>query len=279
MLFAGYQFEWKTSTKRVGFSAALASGATGILFAIFQVQGWKVPKPLALALIALMLLIIAGAVLFILFDVALNISAFFEHRATSVPWVPSEPPGLLDYEADGLRATDRLNREFEKLAKDTGTVGKKMERASKKAARVQSKSGHAKQRYANRTARGIDRSAVYIEKRLAMLKKLVKEVERNNQGLIAVVPLETEEGYQSGIAFRNSLEGTRTASLESMSSVAQYRESVETFEAQNLSRSLRIASDRLGKALGGVVATLKHYERVAAGLVRDLDQRLAQKKP
>src|SRR5690349_17043543 len=166
-------FEWATSSKRVAISAALSSGATGILLAIFQVQGWTVPKPLALALIALMLLITGIAVLVVVIDLGSNVRAFLERRATNALWISSEPPGLLDYEADGLRAQNDLNRMFNTLAKDTGRVGKSIQRGAKRLARAQNKNGRVKQRRANRTAKHIDRSAVFIEKRLATLKNLV----------------------------------------------------------------------------------------------------------
>jgi hypothetical protein len=224
---------------------------------------------------ALMLLIIAGALLLVLLDFARNVRALLEHRATNALWLAAEPPGLLDFEPDGLRATNRLNREFTRLAKDTGRLGRRLSRGGARLARAKNKSGYVKQRKANRTARGINRSAVYIEKRLAMLKKLIKEVERNNSGLIANIELGTDEERKMALALRDSLEGGRAASLESMGSLKEYRSAVEGLEAQNPSRNLRIACNRLGKTLGGVLTTLKGFEKMTGGLVSELDRRLA----
>jgi signal recognition particle GTPase len=64
----------------------------------------------------------------------------------------------------------------------------------------------------------------------------------------------------------------------SVAQLGEYRKTVEDFEAINASRSLRIASGRLGKALAGVERLLKGFEKVEAGVVRELDRRLAKEK-
>lgn len=271
-------FEWTTPSKRVAVAAALASAATGILLAIFQVQGWKTPKLLALGLIGLMLLIIGIAALVVILDLVRNVRAFLERRSTSALWVLSEPPGLLDYEADSLRAQNDLNRMFTKLAKDTAKMGKAMLRGSARLERAKNKSGRVKQRRANRTAKHINRSADFIEKRLAALKKLVKELERNYPGLIASLPLETPMDLEAAKAWRNAIEDGRAASLVTLGQIDEYRQTVEAFEALNPSRSLRIASDRLGKALRGIVNTVRSFERTTAGVVREFDRRIGPAK-
>lgn len=273
-MFVGYRFEWRTSTSRVGYAAALASAATGILFAIVQVQGWTVPKPLALALIALMLLIIAGAVLLILVDLARNIRAFLEHRATSASWISDEPPGFLDYEVDGLRATDEFSSVITKLGEDTETLGKRLQRSTRRMQRAHRKSAKHRQRIANRTAKSITRSSIYIERRLDLLKKLLKEMERNHRGVVANLPVETEDERTSARAAREAIAGACAATAESRKSTEGYRDAVQTLEAQNASRTLRIATGRLKKALSGVATTLKTFEKLSAGLVAEFDKKL-----
>jgi hypothetical protein len=276
-IFSSYGFEWRTPTKRLAVGVALTNGATGIWFAIFQVQGWTMPKPLAIALLIPVGATIVASLAVVVVDIARNLRAFREHRATNVPWVVSEPPGLLDYEPDGVRAQDRLTAEFEKLTEDTRIVGMKVEKARDQIPRLGERNIFARQRWANRTARSINHSAIYIENRLAMLKLLVREIERDHRGLIETTPLETSEQIDTARLFRDTLNGSRAATSETAASVEEYREAVEGVESQNVSRSLRIAANRLGNALGGVARTLRSFEKVAAERVKELDRRLAQK--
>ena len=106
---------------RIGLSASFASAAIAILLAVFQVQGWTMPKVLAVCLIVLLLAMVSTALAMIVYEVARTFKRYLEHRATSASWVPSEKPGLFDYEADGIRANNRFRRELEKLNKDTGS--------------------------------------------------------------------------------------------------------------------------------------------------------------
>jgi hypothetical protein len=272
-----FQLEHRTTT-RVALGATIAGGAIGIIFAGFQVQGWTVPRLLAIVLLAVLGLVLAGALGMVVYESVRALRMFLEHRSVSAGWISSEPPGLLDYEADNLRAQKALNRFFNKLAKDTTRVGKKTTRGTKSLVRAKDKRGRVKQRRANRTAKHLTRSAVFIERRLTALKKLTKEIERNHQGLIANLPLATEEEVKLVMNWRNNVEGGRTASAEAAVGIDTYRRAVEDFEAMNASRTLRIASDRLGNALRGMVRALKDFETVSAGLVREFDQRLAQGK-
>jgi hypothetical protein len=105
-IFSSYGFEWRTPTKRLAVGVALANGATGIWFAIFQVQEWTMPTPLAIVLLIPVGITIVGSLIYVGVDIARNLRAFREHRATNVPWVVPESPGVLDYEPDGVRAQE-----------------------------------------------------------------------------------------------------------------------------------------------------------------------------
>jgi peptidoglycan/LPS O-acetylase OafA/YrhL len=104
-------FKWQTgAATRIAVRAALASAATGLLLATFQVQGWTMPKPLAVILIVLLVAMIVVAVAAIVGEAFRAFMSFLEHRATTPSWVASAEPGVLDYEPDGIRANKRFMR-------------------------------------------------------------------------------------------------------------------------------------------------------------------------
>lgn len=224
-------FSFETST-RIGLWATLASAGIGIFLALLQVQGWTVPKLLALALAALLLGAVVVAVSMIAVEAWRWIRRFLKQRATSASWVQATAPGLLDFEADGVRAQNRFTKELNKLNDDTESLGKKLERHSRRLERLRAKSAKRKQRAANRSAKSINRSAVYIEKRLELFKAIVKDIERNYRGLITAGTIETEEDFDAVSALRNVLDAGSTTTAGALMSVAGYRVSVEEVEAQ-----------------------------------------------
>lgn len=265
---------------RIGLWATLGSAGIGLFFALFQVQGWTMAKPLAIGLGVLLLGAVAFAVSMIGIEVWRVVRRFFEHRATSPTWVASDPPGLLDYEADALRAQNRFVKELNKLNRDTEALGRKLEKHSRTMPRLQQKSGRRKQRGANRSAKDINVSAVYIEKRVDLLKRVVKEIERNYQGWIThVVEIKSEADHEALGELRSTINSGVTTTAETLVSITEYRLVVENIEAMNLSRSVRKASERLAKALGDIETIFRAHEKASAGLVREVDQKLAAWKP
>jgi predicted PurR-regulated permease PerM len=116
------------AAKRIGVAASFASVAIGLLLAAFQVQGWTMPRLLAIVLIVLLSVMVAIAVSAIVYEVVRTVRRFLKHRATTPSWVSTERPGLLDYEADGIRAGERFTKELTKLSRDTEGLGAKLER-------------------------------------------------------------------------------------------------------------------------------------------------------
>jgi xanthosine utilization system XapX-like protein len=261
-------------TIRVGLWAALASAAIGILLALFQVQGWTVPTPLALALITLLLAVIAVSASMVAYEVIRAIRQYMEHRATSPSWVESTKPGVLDYEADGVRAMNRLTRELVKLGKDTRTLGKRLSGHAKRLGRLQNATAQKKQRAANRSAKSMNKSAVYIEKRVDLLRALVKDIDRNYAGFIGLLEINTDEDFEAAKTLRDILARNMAATTESAASVDGYRQTVQGTEAQNATRKVRVAADRLEQALGGVHSVLRNFEKSSAGLIRTFDAKL-----
>jgi hypothetical protein len=164
-------FKEAGTAARIGAAAALASAATGLLLAAFQVQGWTMPKPLAIGLIVFLVAMIVAMAAAIIFEAIRALRGFLEHRETTPTWVESEEPGVLDFEPDGIRAQERFTTELGKLARDTGRLGRRLSRHSRRMQRNVGKSGRKKQRIANRAARDIERSANYIEKDAPYFKR------------------------------------------------------------------------------------------------------------
>jgi hypothetical protein len=270
-------FRWEPgSAKNIGVSATLGAGAIGLLLAAFQVQGWTMPKSLALALIALLILLIAVALSVIVYETVRAVRRFLEHRATSPSWVSTEKPGLLDYEADGIRASERFTKELNKLTRDTAKLGTRLERHSKAIERSAGKSAKKRQRRANRSAKAIDKSAVFIEKRVDLLHELVKDIARNAEGLIGALELETDDDLTAAKEFRDTLDETHQTTTQTVGNVDEYRQTVRALEQQNPSRSVRIASGRLANSLEGVLKMMRRHESSSRKLVSSLDSKIGE---
>jgi hypothetical protein len=261
---------------RIGWRTTLAIGGIGVLLAAYQVQGWKMPKPLAISLIVLLIVMIALLVSTIVFETVLAFGRFLEHRATSPSWVASTEPGVLDFEPDGIRANKRLMRELRKLSRDTQRLGTKTNKHASRMNKSVGKSGRTKQRRANRAARDIDRGASFIEKRLSLLEAIAQDISRNTDGLIATLVVETQEDIDALEAFRQVLEESYQTTEGAAQATDGYSRSVRDLEQQNPARTLRIACRRLGSALEGVVKTLRRVENGMRKATQALDRKIKE---
>jgi len=94
--------------RRIGGRAAFTVASFGLVFAGFQVQGWKMPRLLAVVLIVLLLVGAGVAALSIVWESVKEAKRWLEHRETSTAWIASESPGLLDYVPDMERASKKF---------------------------------------------------------------------------------------------------------------------------------------------------------------------------
>jgi len=270
-------FRWEPgAATRIGLRASFAGVAIAILLAVFQVQGWTMPKLLAVALIAVLIAMIIVALSTIVYEVAQAFRRFLEHHATTASWVAEEHPGFLDYEPDGIRAQKRFTGELNKLARDTSRLGSKMDRHRRRMERGVTKSPRGKQRLADRAARDIARSAGFLEKRHDLLEAIVKDVSRNTEGIIASVDLRTQDDLDIAKQFAQVLDGMGNESATSAESTAGYAQSVRELEEQNPARTVRIACQRLGAALESVVKTLRRVEGRSHKAAQNLGRRIAE---
>jgi len=263
-------------TVKVGSRAAFASFAIGLILAAFQVQKWTMPRSLAITLIGLLIAMLAVTLAMIAYELGRASLRFLEHRTTTPSVVPVDPPGLVDFQPDAERASKLFVRVLNKLNHDTSTLGKKLERGSRRMERAARRSPAARQRIANRAARNISKSASYIEKRLARLQALVMDMGRSHQGWMQMLAFNTDEEREAAGALRATLVEAQQSTIFAADSVSGYRRTVRDMERQNLARSLRRASNRLGEALDGIEKALKRQEREQGDLIRLLDAKLKE---
>lgn len=86
--------------RRIGGRAAFVVGSIGLVFAAFQVQGWTMPRPLAIALITVLLVAAAVALLSILWEAIEEARRWREGREVNVrSWCKTAPrsTGELSY--------------------------------------------------------------------------------------------------------------------------------------------------------------------------------------
>jgi len=258
---------------RIGVPAAFAAAIVPIVLAIYEVQGWTMPTPLGETLVVILLIMMIVAPVIVFYEFGRRGFQILEARATSAAWVSAEEPGLLDYEADGMRASERFVKELAKLAKDTRKLGESLPRHTERILAA-AKNPRLKQKRANQSAKSIDRSAMFIEKRASLLQALVKDIFRNFNGLVTTSSLETEEDKSAAVGLTAILEGNRSAVEEAIISTSGYRDSVRNVEKQNLSRTVRIATKRLGDGLDDTLKILRQFSANSRKLREMLERRL-----
>ena len=184
------------------------------------------------------------------------------------------PPGLLDYPVDVLRAQNRFTKELKKLNRDVKSFGRKL-KWQRRWMDLLSFSPRLRRWVGNWSARSIGRSASYVEKRLALFKALVKDIQRNTQGFI--------ESADAGAIeldilkkFRDVIDAAVTTTAETLAAVTGYRVTIEETEALNLSRTIRIACGRLAQAMRGIETVFRAHQKAQAGLLRDAERKLEQ---
>jgi hypothetical protein len=270
-------FKWHPgAATRIALLAALASATTGLFLAAFQVQGWTMPKPVAISLIVLLGAMIVTSASLIVYEALRAFRGWLDHRATTAAWVESTEPGVLDYEPDFLRAGTGFTKELGKLARDTGRLGEKLAKHTTRMTRAAGKSGRVKQRRANQAASVVSESAVYIEKRLEMLEAIAKDVRRNQDGLVATLSFETNQEIDEAKTWLEVLIESRDTVVEAADSTADYAQSVRSLEQQNPSRTLRIACERLGDALEGIVRLLRKVENGGGKTAKALERKISE---
>lgn len=251
----------------------------GLTLALFQVQGWKMPTALAVFLLVILFGLLALSLGTICLAGIKAIRQIAEHRAVSASWVSDEVPGLLDYEADGERAANRFTKELKRFAIDTERLGKililqtkRMQDLTRSGKTIK---GTDKQKRGNQAGKVIDRSAIYIEKRVELFKVLVKDIARNYDGLIAAITINTEEDRFTAKHLVVTLESTGNITAASVVSMETYRDSVRSIQKQNLSRTVRIASKRLGDGLDNIITLFKQFQDNCCRLHTELASKIA----
>ena len=264
--------------KNIFGAASVGAIVSGLILAFYEVQVWDMPTPVAIFIVVVLYLMFFIALGVGCYEIILGIRKYFEERATSPSWVSKEEPGLLDYEADGERATERFAKEILKLTTNTEKVTNKLNRYTTEFNNL-NKSGKIikgieKQKKANKVAIDIDCNAIYIEKRAKLFDALVKDIDRNYTGRIMKTVIHTEEDKMAVQEFLGVLVSYEQATSGAIIGVKQYRDSVRNIEKQNLSRTIRITSARLGDGLDNILKTFRDSLQNSSRIREKLDKRL-----
>ena len=261
--------------KRIGISAGLGSFAVGIVLAIFEVQRWTMPAPLAVILIVVMLLLATATFGWILYEVGKAAWRIWRQRTVSATWVSAEEPGLLDFEADLEQGTRRLISELNKLTNDTQKLGKQLPKHQERIQHAaESSDPRKKQKRANQAAKDIGRSAVFISRRRALLDLLVNEIYRNGQGILSTGSLDQKEHVEAGRSLQKTLDDNVDVTKTTVASLSAYRDAAQGLMDRNISRTIRIESNRLMEALAHMLKTLRRYNTNSQQLKNTLTKRM-----
>lgn len=248
--------------RRIGSRAVFGIGSVGLVFAAYQVQGWTMPRLLAVVLIGMLLVAAASAFLSIAWEAINEVRGWRERRETSTAWIAAEPPGLLDYVPDLNRASKMFSRQMDRITRDTARVGKQTSRDARTIKWAVRLGPRTAQLWANRTAKGILRSAVFIEKRSAHLRETVDEHARVSESHLN--SLGSPQGDEDRAALetaRQAVAGRSATTAEAIESVSGYRDAVLGVSEQNFSRTLRVSNKRLADQLDAVIVVLRRSLR------------------
>lgn len=248
--------------RRIGGRAGFAIAAIGLVFAAYQVQGWKMPRLLAAVLIAALLAVAGVAILSIVWEGVKEVRRWREERETSTAWIAAEPPGLVDYGPDMNRANKKFLRQMAKLTRDTKRVGVRMGRHAKLAKVAQFFGPRAAQIWANHAAKGILGSAAFIEKRTGHLRATIAESTRAQEGHLVSLPAPANDEERVALGtLRESFVERSTSTAQAIASVEAYRNVVRIAADENLSRTLRVASNKLADQLDAMSQVLRRSLR------------------
>ncbi len=218
------------------------------------------PQPLFIFIIVIMLLMVVIAVGVILNEVGKAARRIWRQRAVSATWISKENPGLLDFEADFKKGSNRFTIEMKKLGNDTQRLATQLNKHQKQILKLaKSSSPRKKQKIANKAAKDIGRSAAFISKRKELFDALVNEIHRNGSGLLSVRSFDEKEDIETGYALQKTLGESVNVTKVAVDSLSKYRESTKSLRDRNLSRTIRVESDRLMEALDHISKTLQRY--------------------
>jgi len=269
--------------RRLSIAAGIATAAIPLLFAIYEVQGWTMPTPLAIILTASLYLIIVGALVVICWEVVMVARNYWQKRTVTAAWLSDEEPGLLDYEPDYARASKRFLKEINKLSRDTAKLGEKLSKHRKDTLEsVKRGNPQEKQKRGNQAGTSINKSAVFFEMRAKLLDALVKEIGRNAKGQIAHVNIQIseQEDIEAAQFLRSVLDKTVNSATGAIASLSGYIDSVNYLAELNPSpsRSIRVASQRLRDALDHVLKILQEFQSYSRQLTVMLEKRVPSKQ-
>jgi len=235
-------FRFINASRIAGIATAIAL-VVSLILALYPVQGWSMSGILAVFLRVLLF----GAVVILIGALILEfVKAFLQLKEsvkTSADWLSKEAPGLLDCKVDGKKALDRLNRELEQLKHYVNRLRKRLATYSERLKDTQALGEYSnpkvEQRKANKIGRELDRNATYLEKRTELFKDLLNEIFRDYE--ILSYSVNATDTTNLILAF----DSFGKAGDALMSFMGGYKESAKLLEKGNLTRTIRVASERL----------------------------------
>lgn len=249
-----------SSVKVAGIGAI--GPVAGLLLALYQAQGWKMPAALAVFLWFTLSGLLALSLGLLCLAAIKAIKQIAEHRATSATWVSNEAPGLLDCEVDGKRAVNRLLKELRRLQVDMSRLATRTEAHSKQINDMvtgKRKEAKTEQQRANRVGKQIDRSAIYIEKRTGLFETLTKEIVRNYEVMIATLNATEEEGRLTAKHLILAFESFDSAGANIIIAVTHYKQGAELLGQSNLTKKIRGAGKRLENSLNSMLICFTQF--------------------
>ncbi|MBI2853060.1 MAG: hypothetical protein HYX84_08205 [Chloroflexi bacterium] len=246
----------------VQVAAPTGAVVVGLILALFQVQGWKMPTALAVSLLVILFGLLALSIGTVCLAAIKAIKQIAEHGATSATWVSAGVPGVLDCKVDGKRALDRLLKELRRWQIDIQTLATQTQAQEHVLFQATRKDINPKalRGIVNWLGKQTNRSAIYVEKRKCLFETLTGEVVRNYEVMATTLKMTDEKDRASTENLIYGFDNLDRAGTDLINGVKSYRNGVELLEQSNLTKMIREASKRLEVSLDSMVTCFTQFQ-------------------
>ena len=266
---------FKGSTAQMAGYSAAGAVVLGLVLGLFEVQGWKMPTPVAAFILVFLFLFFAIIVAMLVIEVIKVVERFKEQRAISAQ-VSNNAPGILDCKVDGERATARLLAELNRWQVDIGVLSTEMKVFSSDLQDASERDNPEKQlRKANKVGKQINSSAEHVEKRIILFETLTREIIRDYELMISTLNMAVERDKISAKNLKSGFEGFDKAGTTIIEGILLGKEGAELSKQSNLTRIIREASKKLENSLGKLNSCFIQFQKDCHRLHTDLTLKLS----
>ncbi len=237
---------------------AAPAGATamilGIIIAIYEVQEWKMPTPLALTLVSILFAMVAILVVVVLGELRKAFQQFLEGRQ-------SVPLGKLDYMPELKKAATEYVAAQEAI---TSSMTKASPRIQEEQAKLHSLVNDVeRQKLAAEIAREYETVTMALKEQLPVMVTRASTFRQASLGWLREAEISNDDDLKAINDLRNQARDLRTTMYDLKGKADDLRQSARFMRKQNISASLNEASRQIHDPLRTYRKVIGHVEATA----------------